>query len=264
MTVPIVLPRLPEGGGLEGLGPLAAVWVVAVLAYWFGGNATAAWLLVRASVGEPGVVRNRLRVLAVAAFGLGLVLVGSALVGDDNPDVLTAAEIVTDLLSAGLGILFLVGFAPPNLLKAAWRERDERRLYEAAVGLMGAQHPDDVAGVVVPGRGPCWGRPASPCEPPAARSWPTPAATPRTCAPSARCATGPSATPTSRWSWHRRCPSSAPTRPSTWTVWHCSRSSRWTGCGCWSPSGRHGTTSSGSTPSSSPSSTPPPTTSRTR
>ena len=151
VTVPIVLPRLPEGGGLEGLGPLAAVWVVAVLAYWFGGNATAAWLLVRASVGEPGVVRNRLRVLAVAAFGLGLVLVGSALVGDDNPDVLTAAEIVTDLLSAGLGVLFLVGFAPPNLLKSAWRERDERRLYEAAVGLMGAQHPDDVAGVVVPG-----------------------------------------------------------------------------------------------------------------
>ncbi len=47
--------------------------------------------------------------------------------------------------------LFLVGFAPPALLRAAWRHDDEQRLYTAAVELMAAEDPGAVAAVVVPG-----------------------------------------------------------------------------------------------------------------
>ena len=156
VSIPVILSLLgnssEDGGGLEGLSAPEMVWVLTFLAYWLGTNATAGWLLIRASFGEPGVVRNRLRVLGVAALGLGLVIVLSVFNGDGAEDeVLTVFEAIIQLGTAGLGLLFLVGFAPPNLLKAAWRERDERRLYEAAVGLMGAQHPDEVAAVVVPG-----------------------------------------------------------------------------------------------------------------
>ena len=149
----VIAPLLPENGLDEASTPVMA-WVLAILAYFAAGNLTAGWLLIRASIGEPGVVRNRLRLLAVAAIGLGLYLPVSALAGDSEAaedDRVTVGEAVQQLTAAGLGVLFLAGFAPPNLLKSAWRERDERRLYEAAVGLMGAQHPDEVANVVVPG-----------------------------------------------------------------------------------------------------------------
>lgn len=143
----LLLPTIPADG-MEGMSVTQTAWVVLVLGFWAGLDMLAGWLLGRASVGEPGVVRNRLRVLALAAVGLGLYVPASASLGE-NPSPATA--VVSQAVVVVLGLLFLVGFAPPNLLRAAWRERDERRLYEAAVGLMGAQHPDDVAAVVVPG-----------------------------------------------------------------------------------------------------------------
>lgn len=145
----LLVPNLQPEESPSDMGALQAVWLVVVLVYWAGLEVGAGWLLARSSIGEPGVVRNRLRVLAAAAVGLGLYIPASTLlVPDPAPP---ATEAATQAVLVVLGLLFLVGFAPPNLLRAAWRERDERRLYEAAVGLMGAQHPDDVAAVVVPG-----------------------------------------------------------------------------------------------------------------
>ena len=82
-----------------------------------------------------------------AAIGLGLYIPVSTALDDSS----VAVQVGTQLVAAALGLLFLVGFAPPGLLRAAWRDADERRLYETAVGLMGARTPEDVAGVVVPG-----------------------------------------------------------------------------------------------------------------
>jgi signal transduction histidine kinase len=153
----LLLPELPSDANPE-MGALGTVWFVAVLVLWGGLDVTAGGMLVRASIGEPGVVRNRLRVLAVAAIGLGLLIPISALVLGDDPS--SAAEVVNQLVALVLAVLFLVGFAPPGLLKAAWREQDERRLYEAAVGLMGARRPEDVARVLVPGARALMGAPA--------------------------------------------------------------------------------------------------------
>lgn len=152
----LFLPALPAGN--EGMTTLQSAWFLLVLVFWGGLDVAAGSLLLRASIGEPGVVRSRLRVLAVAAIVLGLYIPGSALVLGEDPS--PAAEATSQAVSGGLALLFLVGFAPPALLRAAWRERDERRLYEAAVGLMGAQRPDDVAAVVVPGARALMGAPS--------------------------------------------------------------------------------------------------------
>lgn len=154
LTVVVVVTTalLPEVPG-DDTGPRTLVqnlWFATVLSYWAASNLAAGWLLVRGSMGEPGVVRNRLRVLAGAAIGLGVVIPASSLAaGGGDPS--TTAQVATDLTLACLGGLFLVGFAPPALLRAAWRHDDEQRLYSAAVELMAAEDPRAVAAVVVPG-----------------------------------------------------------------------------------------------------------------
>lgn len=145
VVLTFALPRLPDGE--TAMSAVEGTWFALALLTWGVLDVLAGWLLFRASVGEPGVVRNRLRVLAVAAIGLGLYIPASSATQDPS----LAVEVVTQLVAAGLGLLFLVGFAPPGLLRAAWRDPDERRLYETAIGLMGAETSDDVAAVVVPG-----------------------------------------------------------------------------------------------------------------
>lgn len=143
----LALPAIPDAAA-----PMTAAeqaWFVVALVAWAGLDVLAGGLLVRASVGEPGVVRNRLRVLAVAAIGLGLYIPASSLAV--GPDPSPAVEAASQGVSTLLGLLFLVGFAPPALLRSAWRDPDERRLYQAAVELMAASEPDDVAAVLVPG-----------------------------------------------------------------------------------------------------------------
>lgn len=144
-----LLPEIP-GDDTAPRSLFQNLWFATALAYWAASNITAGWLLVRGSLGEPGVVRNRLRVLAAAAIGLGVVIPASSLAsGGSDPSA--TAQTLSDLALVGLGGLFLVGFAPPALLRAAWRHEDEQRLYTAAVALMAAQDPDAVAAVVVPG-----------------------------------------------------------------------------------------------------------------
>lgn len=143
-----LLPEVPGDTGARSV--VQNLWFVTALMYWAASNVAAGWLLVRGSVGEPGVVRNRLRVLAVAAIGLGVVIPATSLASGGGDPSFTA-QALSDLALAVLGGLFLVGFAPPALLRAAWRHEDEQRLYQAAVALMAAEDLDAVAAVVVPG-----------------------------------------------------------------------------------------------------------------
>jgi signal transduction histidine kinase len=147
VALTLLLPELDAENAMESGDPLLTAWLLLALLLWFAPELAAGWLLARASVGEPGVVRSRLRVLAVACVGLGAYIPITSFVGEPS----TAFDVGSRLVLITLGLLFVVGFAPPDLLKSAWREQDERRLYEAAVALMGARVPEDVAQVVVPG-----------------------------------------------------------------------------------------------------------------
>lgn len=143
--VVLVLPT-PETGGAGPASPGDVAYLVLVLGLWAAISLVAGWLLWRGSGDESAIVRNRLRVLAIAVWGLGLVLPASAVTGEQG-----AGAVVIEAASAALGLLFVVGFAPPAALRASWRAPDERRMYAAAVGFMNAESSADVAGVLVPG-----------------------------------------------------------------------------------------------------------------
>ncbi len=251
------LPALPGEEGPQTL--FATVWFATALGYWAATNVAAGWLLVRASIGEPGVVRNRLRVLAAAVIGLGLVIPASSLVTSGD-EASVAPEVATDLVTAVLGMLFIVGFAPPTLLRAAWRHDDEQRLYAAAVALMGAEGADAVAAVLVPGVRQLIGAPGVTLTTAdgevVARAGDTGSA-PRRVREVRTRAVG------DRWWSPRPCRSSASTRTATWTGWCCSPSSPWTEPACCRRNEPPATRWSGSTTSSSRSCTRPRTTSRT-
>ena len=145
VLVVLVLP-VPETEGTDATSPVDVGYLVLALGIWAVLSLAAGWLLWRGSADESSIVRNRRRVLAVGAWGIGLVLPASAVVGDQG-----AGAVTIQVASAILGLLFVVGFAPPSALRASWRAPDERRMYAAAVGFMNAESSADVAGVLVPG-----------------------------------------------------------------------------------------------------------------
>lgn len=138
VAVPIPDTDAPDGAGVAYLVGVLGIWTL--LSLGAGG------LLWRAAADEAAIVRNRLRVLAVGTLGLGLVLPASAVAGDEG-----TAPVVVQAVAAVLGLVFLVGFAPPSALRASWRAPDERRMYAAAVGFLSAESSADVAAVLVPG-----------------------------------------------------------------------------------------------------------------
>ncbi len=121
-------------------------WILAIVGAWFAQALVTTALLWRAGRGLPGVTRGRLRMLAAGSLLLGFAVVASAGPGTEETD-----QLVSQLFSLTASITFLMGYAPPAMLRHAWRAGDERRLYEAAVGLLGAHSEHEVSQVLLPG-----------------------------------------------------------------------------------------------------------------
>ncbi len=139
----LALPRF-AGPDEEPTGAMLA-YVLAFVVVWLLLNARAAWVLISAAKGQPGVIRRRLQVLASGALGLGLAVALPAFAADDG-----MLAMLGGIAGALSGALFLVGFEPPGLLRAKWREREEVELHEATKHLMLAAHRDDVARTLLP------------------------------------------------------------------------------------------------------------------
>jgi signal transduction histidine kinase len=139
------LPEIPEEG--EPRTAAFAAFVIAVLVQWTLLSLFVAFRLWRAGHGQPTVVRYRMRLLAVGAIALAVVLVlaGAA---SSNPSALF--EVVSGLLTLASALLFFVGFAPPNALRKAWRDPEERLLRRSVDELLVAAEPEDVTRIVLP------------------------------------------------------------------------------------------------------------------
>jgi signal transduction histidine kinase len=141
----IALPDIPEEGDPR-TGAFTA-FVIALLVQWTLLSLFVAVRLWRAGQGQPTVVRYRMRLLAVGAIALAVVLVlaGAA---PSNPSALF--ELVSGLLTVASALLFFVGFAPPNALRKAWRDPEERLLRRSVDDLLLAAEPEDVTRIVLP------------------------------------------------------------------------------------------------------------------
>ena len=137
---------LPPLGGADP-STFVNVVVLLLLSWWGGLLFWSATSMFRAGAGRPGVVRKRMRLMAVAASLMALALLaGSALeavLGETGRQVLSATLGFT---SAGG---FLIAFEPPRVLRRLWRGREEEAQREAERGLVSALTAQEAAAAIV-------------------------------------------------------------------------------------------------------------------
>jgi signal transduction histidine kinase/ActR/RegA family two-component response regulator len=144
LVVSLALPAIPEADAERPAW--FGVYLVLVLAYWTALSTIVVVRLWRAGRGHPTLTRRRMRLMSIAVAGLN----AGILVAGTDP----GASVELDLLVQGLvfltAVAFLLGFAPPRILRLAWRRPEQQAAREALHGLLRAQSRTEVAEVVLP------------------------------------------------------------------------------------------------------------------
>jgi signal transduction histidine kinase len=138
--------HLPVNGEARPAG--FTIYVAIVVAQWVFLMGVVSIQLWRGGRDQPRISRNRMRTLSLAAFGMGLAIaLSGATPTRANPGV---AEVVTSLIVLAVGPLFLLGFAPPQIVLAAWRRADESELRQATSGLIAASTESEIGETLLP------------------------------------------------------------------------------------------------------------------
>ena len=124
------LPHVPEKG--ESWSPVFAAYVVVFVMHWALLSVLVSVRLWRAGQGRPSVAANRMRMLAFAAAGLTVALIATA--GIRSTD--SVGALLIQVVATLSGIAFLLGLAPPGVVRAYWRAPAQRRLQSATRELM--------------------------------------------------------------------------------------------------------------------------------
>jgi len=151
--VPPLLLRLCLGGLVAGFAavvigvlkiveiPAAVPFVVALaLVYFVGFCAYAAVVLIREARQAKGVARNRMVAAAGGALALSLTLIAALTTTIVGP----AASVGSMVLSLCSAVAYLVAFAPPVLLKRAWREPALRSFLTRAAAISPHDPPETI------------------------------------------------------------------------------------------------------------------------
>ena len=125
-----------------------AAFVAMLLFQWTVLSAYVAWRLWRAGGGQPTVIRYRVRLLAVGAIALSLVLVLAGSAGGTPP---SWVELTTAILTLACALLFFAAFAPPLILRDVWRRPERNVLREGIDELVRfAPTPAEIMARVLP------------------------------------------------------------------------------------------------------------------
>ena len=139
-----VLPDVPGDG--EPWPTSFAVYVAAFTIHWTLLTIVVTYRLWTAGRGEASVPRKRMRLFAFAAAMITLALLISVGAGPEE----SVASLVSALLSSLSALTFLVGLAPPAVLRTAWRRPETARVQAAIAELMGATTRAEVVAHVLP------------------------------------------------------------------------------------------------------------------
>ncbi len=139
------LPSVPRAGDPRPWW--FVVYLVAFLTHWAVLSSLVAIRLWRAGRGQPGVASGRMRMLAFAAVALVVAIIGTALVTNTE----SSGEIVVQVIAVLGGAAFVLGLAPPAVVRAHWRAPAQRELEIAIRQLMTlATTREEVATRVLP------------------------------------------------------------------------------------------------------------------
>jgi diguanylate cyclase (GGDEF)-like protein/PAS domain S-box-containing protein len=143
----LALPRLPATQDHRRPWWLLS-YLGAVILEWGLLSICVARELWRAGRGQPGVARRRMHVLSIGAGFLLIGLIPAAF--PSNSSTTSAAHLASQVIGLLAGAMFLIGFAPPGVLRLIWRRPEEAKLRRAEAGLMGATTVDGVAAALLP------------------------------------------------------------------------------------------------------------------
>jgi signal transduction histidine kinase len=139
-----VLRDIPQEGEAWSNG--FAVYVAAFLFHWSVLSIIAAVRLWRAGNGQPSVARRRMRFLGSASALLTIAILLAGLGSSED----SFLSLLIDVLAGLSAISFILGVAPPVILRLLWRRPEVARSQEAIAGLIRAETPEDVTAGVLP------------------------------------------------------------------------------------------------------------------
>jgi signal transduction histidine kinase len=138
------LPRIPQPG--EPRPGFLIAFTVVFMIHWSVLSIVSARRLWLAGAAQPTVARRRMHLLAIASAGLVIALLLLIFTSDKN-SALSVASGALGFLSAAA---FLLGFAPPAIVRLWWRAPETARLQEAIASLFAfAQSQKEVASRVL-------------------------------------------------------------------------------------------------------------------
>ena len=143
LVATVALPFYPSEG--EARPWWFVAYLVLFLIHWTILLVTVAIRLWRAGRGQPSVARRRMRTLAGAA----IVITGALVLAATGPDTDSGLSLAVGLIASASATGFVLGLAPPFLLRLVWRRPEQQQLQVAVTGLMTATTPHEVAGKVL-------------------------------------------------------------------------------------------------------------------
>jgi PAS domain S-box-containing protein len=141
----LVLPSLPEPG--DPRPGWLAPYLVVVVAQWTATSLIVAVRLWMAGRGQPTAARRRMRGLSMGAAGLSLVIVTAGAAPAAGSRLVTFA---TDAVTLASALMFYLAFAPPTILRNAWRLPEQAMLRSAMGELKTVNRPAEVATCLLP------------------------------------------------------------------------------------------------------------------
>jgi signal transduction histidine kinase len=149
MTLALVVatfatPEFPQTG--EPRPPWFLAYLVGFLVHWTVLATVVVVRLWRAGTGEPSVARRRMQLLSVASIALTTALFVAAA----GPEEGGAVDLAVTVLVTVSALAFLLGLAPPQLLRVVWRRPEQQKVQTAIAHLVRATTEDDVTREVLP------------------------------------------------------------------------------------------------------------------
>jgi signal transduction histidine kinase len=142
------LPYAPAPG--EPLPPFMVGFLTLFLLNWLSLSGIVGLRLWQGGKGQPGVARRRMRTLSLGTLGLALALLVSGVAPSDPGAEATPVTFAVQFMALTTVPLFLLGFAPPRLVRLSWRREEELALRTAELELMKAMDRRRIADILLP------------------------------------------------------------------------------------------------------------------
>jgi hypothetical protein len=138
------LPDVPQEG--EPQPAWFTAYLLAFLFHWTILAALVSIRFLRAGRRQPSVTRRRIELLSFAAAAITVALMLAAA----GPEKGSPGALLVALLALLSAVAFVLGLAPPRILRMVWRRPEAERLQDAIARLMTATSEEEVAREVLP------------------------------------------------------------------------------------------------------------------